>query len=144
MTTKETKAMTIEDLAKSIEEMKSGLQETLQGQERAALNLQNIDQRITKLEGNQQKVNTEEKLEAAIEAAKPGLLGGFKQASTTKKVLIATASTAAVAGVAYAGYKGYEYYQDRKQANLPLIAVEAVPSVSPAKSDAIRQGLGSK
>lgn len=144
MTTKETKTITIDELAKTIDEMKASLQENLQGQERTAINMQNIDQRITKLEGNQQKVNTDEKLEAAIEAAKPGLLGGFKQASTTKKVLIATAGTAAVAGVAYAGYKGYEYYQDRKQAGLPMIAVEAVPSVSPAKSDAIRQGLGSK
>lgn len=144
-TTKNEKpAMTIEQLAEMLEKMNLGMSEIHQGQEKAALNLQNLDQRMTKLEGIQHKVDTEEKIEAAVEAVKPGVLGSFKQASTTKKVLIATAATAGVAGIAYGGYKGYEYYQDRKAAQLPLLAVEAVPSVTPAKSDAIRQSLTSK
>jgi hypothetical protein len=46
-----------------------------------------------------------------------------------------------LAGVAYAGYKGVEYYKDRKAEGMPLLAVEAVPSVSPAKADAVRQAL---
>lgn len=144
-TTKNEKpAMTIEQLAEMLEKMNQGMSEIHQGQEKAALNLQNLDQRMTKLEGIQHKVDTEERVEAAIEAVKPGVLGSFKQASTTKKVLIATAATAGAIGIAYGGYKGYEYYQDRKAAQLPLLAVEAVPSVTPAKSDAIRQSLTSK
>lgn len=141
-TTKTT--ITLEQLGEMMETMKNAQSEILAGQEKTALNLQSIDGRITKLEGVQPKLDTEAKLEAAVEAVKPGLLGGLKQASTTKKVVIATVGTAAVAGVAYGGYKGYQYIQERKAADLPLLAVEAVPSVSPVKADAIRQSIGSK
>lgn len=141
-TTKTT--ITLDQLAEMMETMKSSQAEILAGQEKTALNLQGIDGRITKLEGVQPKLDTEARLEAAVEAVKPGLLGGLKQASTTKKVVIATVSTAAVAGVAYGGYKGYQYMQERKAQDLPLLAVEAVPSVSPVKADAIRQSIGSK
>jgi len=151
MTTKNETAkttITLETLAEMMETMKANFDhshaEIVAGQEKTALNLQNIDGRITKLEGVQPKLDTEAKLEAAVEAVKPGLLGGLKQASTTKKVVVATVTTAAVAGVAYGGYKGYQYMQERKAQDLPLLAVEAVPSVSPAKQDAIRQSIGSK
>lgn len=136
--------ITMDQLAEMMETMKNSQAEILAGQEKTALNLQNIDGRITKLEGVQPKLDTDARLEAAVEAVKPGLLGGLKQASTTKKVVIATVGTAAVAGVAYGGYKGYQYVQERKAQDLPLLAVESVPSVSPAKADAIRQSIGSK
>jgi hypothetical protein len=137
--------ITMEQLAEMMQnlelKMATSHDEIVQGQEKTALNLQSLDGRMTKLEGMQPKLDTEAKLDAAVEAVKPGLLGGLKQASTTKKVVIATVSTAAVAGVAYGGYKGYQYMQERKAADLPLLAVEAVPSVSPAKQDALRQAL---
>lgn len=140
----ETVKITLEDLAAMMTKMEESQGEILMGQEKTALNMQNFDQRITKMEGTQQKVETEAKVEAAIDAVKPGMIGGFRQASTTKKVVLATVGTAAVAGIAYGTYKGVEYYKDRKAMDLPLLAVEAVPSVSPAKSDAIRQVLGAK
>lgn len=136
--------VTLEALMESIQNLQAAQSELLQGQEKTAITMQGLDQRMTKMEGVQPKLDTEAKLEAAVEAVKPGLLGGFKQASTTKKVVLATVGTAAVAGVAYGGYKGYEYIKERKAQDLPLIAVEAVPAVSPAKTDAIRQGLSSK
>lgn len=147
---KETKTVTVtmDQLAEMMERLEKKVDdsriELVDRQEQTALNMQSLDSRMTRLEGVQPKLDTEAKLEAAVEAVKPGLVGGFKQASTTKKVVIATVGTAAVAGAAYGAYKGYEYYQDRKQANLPLLAVEAVPSVSPTKTDAIRQSLGNK
>ncbi len=148
-TTKETNKtgnISMEQLAEMMQNLEKKVDnsrvEIIDRQEQTALNMQALDSRMTKLEGVQPKLDTEAKLEAAVEAVKPGLVGGFKQASTTKKVVIATVGTAAVAGAAYGAYKGYEYYQDRKQANLPLLAVEAVPSVSPTKTDAIRQSLG--
>lgn len=148
-TTKETTKtanISMEQLAEMMQNLEKKVDnsrvEIIDRQEQTALNMQALDSRMTKLEGVQPKLDTEAKLEAAVEAVKPGLVGGFKQASTTKKVVIATVGTAAVAGAAYGAYKGYEYYQDRKQANLPLLAVEAVPSVSPTKTDAIRQSLG--
>lgn len=137
----ETKAPTLEQLAEALSRIEQGHQEILMGQEKTALNLQGLDQRMTKLEGVQPKLDNEAAVEAAVNAIKPGIIGGFKQASTTKKVVLATVGTAAVAGAVYGGYKGYEYYKDRKAADLPMIAVEAVPSVSPAKSDALRQAL---
>ncbi len=148
-TTKETNKtgnISMEQLAEMMQNLEKKVDnsrvEIIDRQEQTALNMQSLDSRMTRLEGVQPKLDTEAKLEAAVEAVKPGLVGGFKQASTTKKVVIATVGTAAVAGAAYGAYKGYEYYQDRKQANLPLLAVEAVPSVSPTKTDAIRQSLG--
>lgn len=136
------KPMTLEQLAEALSRMEQGQQEILMGQEKTALNLQSLDQRMVKLEGVQPKLDNEAAVEAAVNAVKPGIIGGFKQASTTKKVVLATVGTAVVAGAAYGSYKGYEYYKDRKASNMPLIAVEAVPSVSPAKSDALRQSLG--
>lgn len=138
----ETKAPTLEQLAEALSRIEQGHQEILMGQEKTALNLQSLDQRMVKLEGVQPKLDNEAAVEAAVNAVKPGIIGGFKQASTTKKVVLATVGTAVVAGAAYGSYKGYEYYKDRKASNMPLIAVEAVPSVSPAKSDALRQSLG--
>lgn len=144
--TNKTANISMEQLAEMMQNLEKKIDtshvEIVERQEQTALNMQGLDSRMTKLEGVQPKLDTEAKLEAAVEAVKPGLVGGFKQASTTKKVVIATIGTAAVAGAAYGAYKGYEYYQDRKQANLPLLAVEAVPSVSPTKTDAIRQSLG--
>lgn len=131
----------LEELAEALGKLEQGQQEILMGQEKTALNLQGLDQRLTKMEGVQPKVDAEAAVEAAVNAVKPGIIGSFKQASTTKKVVLATVGTAAVAGVAYGSYKGYEYYKDRKAAGVPMIAVEAVPSVSPAKSDALRQAL---
>lgn len=131
----------LEELAKALGKLEQGQQEILMGQEKTALNLQGLDQRLTKMEGVQPKVDAEAAVEAAVNAVKPGIIGSFKQASTTKKVVLATVGTAAVAGVAYGSYKGYEYYKDRKAAGVPMIEVEAVPSVSPAKSDALRQAL---
>ena len=131
----------LEELAEALGKLEQGQQEILMGQEKTALNLQGLDQRLTKMESLQPKVDAEAAVEAAVNAVKPGIIGSFKQASTTKKVVLATVGTAAVAGVAYGSYKGYEYYKDRKAAGVPMIEVEAVPSVSPAKSDALRQAL---
>lgn len=143
-----TKNLTLEQLAEMMQNLEGKIsqshQEIVQGQEKTALTMQSLDQRMTKMEGVQPKLDTEAKLEAAVEASKPGMLSGFRQASTTKKVLIATASTAVVAGAAYGAYKGAEYYKDRKAEGMPLLAVEAVPSVTVAKTDTIRQSLGAK
>lgn len=133
--------ITMEKLAEMLEQTQKAQAELLSNQEKTAQNLLSMDQRMTILEGVQPKLDTEAKLDAAVAAAKPGLIGGFKQASATKKALIVTATTAAVAGVAYGAYKGAEYYKDRKAEGMPLLAVEAVPSVSPAKADAVRQAL---
>lgn len=138
---KQTQTVTLESLAEMIQQTQAAQAELLGNQEKTAQNLLNMEQRLTMMEGVQPKLDTEAKLDAAVAAAKPGLIGGFKQASTTKKALIVTATTAAVAGVAYGAYKGAEYYKDRKAEGLPLLAVEAVPSVSPAKVDAVRQAL---
>lgn len=140
-TPKETTKITMEQLAEMINQTQAAQAELLAGQEKTAVFMQNVDQRITKLEGVQPKLDTDAKLDAAVAAAKPGLMGGFKQASGTKKALIVTAGTALVAGAAYGAYKGAEYYKDRKAEGMPLLAVEAVPSVSPAKADAVRQAL---
>lgn len=138
---KQTQTVTLEQLAEMIQQTQAAQAELLGNQEKTAQNLLNMEQRLTMIEGVQPKLDTEAKLDAAVAAAKPGLIGGFKQASVGKKVLIVTATTAAVAGAAYAGYKGVEYYKDRKAEGMPLLAVEAVPSVSPAKADAVRQAL---
>lgn len=145
---KNVKTMTMEEMSIMLSDIKNGQVEVQSMIEKQALSLGALDQRVTRAEGSKVKVDAEEVLEAAVDAAaaaKPGMLGKFRQASTGKKVLVATATTAAVAGVAYAGYKGYEVYQDRKEANLltaDITTVEALPSVSPTKSDAIRQSLG--
>lgn len=136
-----TQTITLETLAEMIQQTQAAQQELLSNQEKTALNLQGMDQRMTKLEGVQPKLDTEARLEEAVAAVKPGLIGGFKQSSTTKKAVILTLGTAAVAGAAYGTYKGVEYYKDRKAEGMPLLAVEAVPTVSPAKSDALRQAL---
>lgn len=138
---KQTQTITLETLAEMLQQTQNAQAELLGNQEKTAQTLLSMDQRITMMEGVQPKLDTEAKLDAAVAAAKPGLIGGFKQASVTKKALIVTATTAAVAGAAYAGYKGVEYYKDRKAEGMPLLAVEAVPSVSPAKVDAVRQAL---
>lgn len=141
-TQKETKTtFTLEQLAEALGKIEQSQTEILMGQEKTALNLQGLDQRLTMMEGQKPKLDNEAAVEAAVAAIKPGIIGGFKQASTTKKVVLATVGTAAVAGAVYGGYKGMEYYNARKAAGVPLIAVEAVPSVSPAKSDALRQAL---
>lgn len=138
---KQTQTVTLESLAEMIQQTQAAQAELLGNQEKTAQNLLNMEQRLTMIEGVQPKLDTEAKLDAAVAAAKPGLIGGFKQASVGKKALIVTATTAAVACAAYAGYKGVEYYKDRKAEGMPLLAVEAVPSVSPAKADAVRQAL---
>lgn len=138
---KNTQTVTLESLAEMIQQTQAAQAELLGNQEKTAQNLLKMEQRLTMIEGVQPKLDTEAKLDAAVAAAKPGLIGGFKQASVGKKALIVTATTAAVAGAAYAGYKGVEYYKDRKAEGMPLLAVEAVPSVSPAKADAVRQAL---
>ena len=145
---KETKTLTMEQLAEMISKMSEKVEhshsEIVQNQEKTAITMQGLEQRLNKMEGVQPKLDTEEKLKEAVNAVKPGMLSGFRQASTSKKVLIATVGTAAVAGAAYGTYKGVEYYKERKAMDLPLLAVEAVPAVSPAKADAVRQGLGLK
>ena len=142
-TEKTVKALSPEELSEMLEKISLSQEEILAKQDLSAKRMGSMEERLSKVEGS----NTEKRLEDAIEAAaaaKPGMLSKFRQASTGKKAVIATAATAAVAGAAYAGYKGYEYYQERKAQGLPLVAVEAVPTVSPVKIDAVRQGLGSK
>ena len=142
-TDKAAKVMTAEEMADLLDRLSAGQEEILSKQELTAQRMGTMEERITKVESKATTEKLEDTIEAAV-AANPGMLNKFRQASVGKKVLIATATTATVAGVAYAGYKGYEYYQERKAEGLPLVAVEAVPSVSPVKVDAVRQGLGSK
>lgn len=137
-------AVTMEDLAAALQKLELSQQEVLGGQEKAAVTLSNMEQRLSKVEGDVKTADNAEKLHKALEANKPGIAQKFRHASTGKKAAIVTVAAAATAGLAYGGYKGYETYRDRKAAGQPLLSVNEVPSVSPAKNDAIRQGLGSK
>lgn len=144
-TAKET--VTADNMQEMLEKIINGQTEVLQKQDNMARTVADFETRLNRMEGNSVKQNAEETLQAAAEeaqAVKAGALGKFKQASTGKKVLIATAATAAVAGVGYGAYKGYEIYQGRKAIdNQNILGVEAIgTSVTPAKQDAIRQGLG--
>lgn len=144
-TNKET--VTADNMAEMMEKILQGQTEVLQKQDVMARTVADFDGRLNKIEGSSAKQNAEENLQAAVEQAeqiKGGALGKFKQASTGKKVIIATAATAVVAGVGYASYKGYEMYQGRKAIeDQNILGVQAIGTpVTPAKQDAIRQGLG--
>lgn len=144
MSTQETKtkvkAMSAEEMTEMLNALKLSTDNLAINAESHAQTLGELDSRVTKVEGAAQKAPIED-IAAAV-AAKPGILGGLRQASTTKKVVIGTVATAAIAGAAYGGYKGYNYLQDRKASS--VLEVEAAPLISPAKKDAIQQGLGVK
>lgn len=142
----QTKELTAENMAGLMDELRQGQLEVLQKQENMARAVSDFDSRLGKLEGNVTKQAAQETLEAAVETAqvaKAGVLGKFKQSSTGKKVVIATVGTAVVAGTAYGAYKGYEMYQGRKAVQESnILGAEALGSaITPAKQDAIRQGL---
>lgn len=139
------KNMTSDEMAEMMQNILNGQQELLNKQETMSRTVGDFDSRLSKIENKTVQQPAAEALEAAVEAqaAKAGVLGKFKQASTGKKVVIATATTAVVAGAAYAGYKGYEMYQGRKEVlDSNIVNVDALgTAITPAKQDAIRQGL---
>ena len=92
---KNTQTVTLEQLAEMIQQTQAAQAELLGNQEKTAQNLLNMEQRLTMIEGVQPKLDTEAKLDAAVAAAKPGLIGGFKQASVGKKALIVTGRSSA-------------------------------------------------
>lgn len=148
-TTKNTAKETVtpENMQDMMQQILAGQTEVLQKQDNMARTVADFESRLNQMEGRATKQNAEETLQAAVEKGeqvKAGALNKFKQASTGKKVVIATVATAAVAGVGYGAYKGYEMYQGRKEIdNQNILGAEAVGTqVTPAKQDAIRQGLG--
>lgn len=143
---KNTKVMTADEMSDMMDKILNGQSEILAKQEAVSRQVGDFEQRVTRIEGANAKQPAAEALEEVLQeaqAAKAGVLGKFRQASTTKKVVIATVGTAAVAGAAYAGYKGFEMYQGRKEVQEQnILGVEAVgTAITPAKQDAIRQGL---
>lgn len=135
-------APTIDQVFDMLQKMESAQNEVLNGQEKTALTMAAMEQRISKMETQQQTTEGQDRLQKALDANKPGIAQKFRHASTGKKAAIITLATAATAGVAYGSVKGYEYYRDRKAAGQPLLQVNEAPSVSPTKNDAIRQSLG--